>query len=482
MSALPSIDVTLYAAALTTSQSGRRVGMALMSPTDSLFLLGESREQPMHVGGLQVFELPDGADASMLRSAYEQMLAETDVAAPFARRAYRSLGTFGQWAWAQDRDVDLEHHLRHSALPQPGRVRELLALVSRLHSTLLDRHRPLWEAHLIEGLAGRRFAVYSKLHHSVMDGISGMRLLQNSLTTDPDDASIPAFWTRRPNLSRPRGDRGNPLLSLSKTVVDAFVDMAKLSPRMLTLAEQALRSQAATLPGEAPRTMLNVAITGSRRYAAQSYSLERMRVVAKAAGVTVNDVLLAMSAGALRAYLLEHNALPDAPLVAMTPVSLRRDDDEQSTGNAVGAILASLATNEADPERRLAAIAESTRRAKSTLAGLNQLQVTALSAGVMLPMAINSFAGLYRWGTLPFNVVISNVPGPRESLYLHGARLSGLYPLSIPTNGQAMNITATSYVDDMGIGITACRRSVPHVQRMLTGLESALDELEKVVA
>jgi WS/DGAT/MGAT family acyltransferase len=326
--------------------------MTLMSPTDSLFLLGESREQPMHVGGLQVFELPDGADASMLRSAYERMLAETDVAPLFARRAYRSLGTLGQWAWAHDRDVDLEHHLRHSALPQPGRVRELLALVSRLHSTLLDRHRPLWELHLIEGLAGNRFAVYSKLHHSVMDGVSGMRLLQNSLSTDPDETEVPAFWTQRPRRSGPRPERRNPLLSMPKTVLEAFADMAKLTPRMLTIAEQALRSQAATLPGEAPRSMLNVAITGSRRYAAQSYSLERMRLVAKGAGVTVNDVLLAMSAGALRTYLLEHDALPDAPLVAMTPVSLRGRDDEQASGNAVGAILASLATDEADPERR----------------------------------------------------------------------------------------------------------------------------------
>ena len=452
-----------------------------MSPTDSLFLLGESREQPMHVGGLQVFELPEGADASMLRTAYEEMLAETDVAPLFAKRAYRSLGTMGQWAWRHDRAVDLEHHLRHSALPQPGRVRELLALVSRLHSTLLDRHRPLWELHLIEGLAGGRFAVYSKLHHSVMDGVSGMRLLQNSLSTDPDDVDVPAFWTQRPKRpSRPREQR-NPLLSMPKDVVGAFLDMAKLSPRMLTITEQALRSQAPALPGEAPRSMLNVAITGSRRYAAQSYSLERMRLVAKGAGVTVNDVLLAMSAGALRAYLIEHNALPSAPLVAMTPVSLRRDDDGQSSGNAVGAILASLATDQADPERRLAAIAESTRRAKSILDGLNQLQVTALSAGVMLPMAINSLAGLYRWGTLPFNIVISNVPGPRESLYLRGARLSGLYPLSIPTNGQAMNITATSYAGEMGIGLTACRRSVPHVQRMLAGLDKSLDELVETV-
>jgi WS/DGAT/MGAT family acyltransferase len=275
---------------------------------------------------------------------------------------------------------------------------------------------------------------------------------------------------------------GNPLLTLPKATIQAVAEMAQLTPRVLRLAEQAVRAHAATLPGQAPRTMLNTSITGSRRYAAQSFPLEQMRLVAKGAGVTLNDVYLAMSAGALRTYLLEHNALPTAPLTAMTPVSLRKgDDDGEATGNAVGAILANLATNEADPEQRLAAIADSTRRAKDILRGLSQLQVTALSAGVMLPMAVNSVTGMYRVGTLPFNIVISNVPGPSDSLYLHGARLSGLYPLSIPLDGQAMNITATSYVDEMGIGLTACRRSVPHVQRMLVGLQTALDELVDVV-
>jgi WS/DGAT/MGAT family acyltransferase len=455
--------------------------MALMSPTDSMFLVGESREQPMHVGSLQVFELPEGVDTELLRATFQDLLQQTDVAPLFRRRPYRSIATLGQWAWTDDDGVDLEHHVRHSALPQPGRVRELLALVSRLHSTLLDRQRPLWEVHLIEGLEGNRFAVYSKLHHAVMDGVSGMRLLQRALSPTPDEDQ-PAFWTMRPQRRQRGGGGTNPLLSLPKATLQAVAEMAQLTPRMMRVAEQALRAQAATLPGQAPRSMLNVQITGSRRYAAQSYSMERMRLVAKGAGVTLNDVLLAMSAGALRSYLLDHDALPGSPLVAMTPVSLRRDGDgEESTGNAVGAILASLATDEADPERRLARIAESTRRAKDVLRGLSQLQATALSIGVMLPMAVNSLTGMYRIGTLPFNVVISNVPGPRESLYLHGARLSGLYPLSIPVNGQAMNITATSYVDEMGIGLTACRRSVPSVQRMLAGLEAALDELVDVV-
>src|SRR4051794_15538049 len=184
--------------------------MALMPPTDSMFLIPESREQPMHVGSLQLFELPEGADRSLIRETYEQLLATTDIAPIFRRRPYRSWTTAGQWAWVDDDDVDLEHHVRHSALPEPGRVRELLALTSRLHGTLLDRQRPLWEMHVIEGLTENRFAVYTKLHHSLMDGISGLRLLQRTLSTDPDNRAQPTFW--EPSLHkrrRPSDDDGD---------------------------------------------------------------------------------------------------------------------------------------------------------------------------------------------------------------------------------------------------------------------------------
>src|SRR3954449_2362378 len=163
--------------------------MALMPPQDSMFLIPESREQPMHVGSLQLFDLPEGADRSLIRETYEAQIAATDVAPLFRKRAYRSLTTLGQWAWTYDDDIDLEHHVRHSALPEPGRVRELLALASRLHGSLLDRQRPMWEMHVIEGLEGNRFAVYTKLHHSLMDGISGLRLLQRTLSKDPDNRS-----------------------------------------------------------------------------------------------------------------------------------------------------------------------------------------------------------------------------------------------------------------------------------------------------
>jgi diacylglycerol O-acyltransferase len=455
--------------------------MALMSPADSMFLIPESREQPMHVGSLQLFDLPEGADRSLIRETYERLLAATEVAPLFRRRPHRSLATLGQWSWSEDDDVDLEHHVRHSALPEPGRVRELLALTSRLHGSLLDRQRPLWEMHVIEGLEGDRFAVYTKLHHAVMDGVSGLRLLQRTLGDSPDDRSTKAFWSPSPRRSGGSASAGGGVMSIPGAAVRGVTDLVKLAPTVLRMAEEAIREQASVLPMQAPKSMLNVPITGARRFAAQSWSLDQIRAVGKASGTSVNDVVLAMCSGALRAYMLELGALPDAPLTAMTPVSLRRADSGEDSGNAVGTILCNLGTDLADPADRLAAINLSMRRGKELFAGLSQVQASAISAMMMAPLLLSMVpGGVAQLAPPPFNLVISNVPGPPRPLFFNGSRLTGVYPLSIPTMGQALNITVTSYVDNMEFGLTGCRRSLPHLQRMLTHLDDALADLVKV--
>ncbi|HWH30133.1 MAG TPA: wax ester/triacylglycerol synthase family O-acyltransferase [Mycobacteriales bacterium] len=451
--------------------------MGLMPPQDAMFLVPESREMPMHVGGLQVFELPDGADESFVSQLYESALRVDSVHPLFRKRPRRSLTTLGQWAWTEDDDLDLEHHVRHSALPRPGRVRELLALVSRLHGTLLDRKRPLWEAHLIEGLQGGRFAVYSKNHHAMMDGVSGLRLLQRSMSTDPH-AELPMPYAM-PVRSRSASSGGGGLLALPGAAASAAWDAVTFAPTLLTIAEKALFEQRFALPGQAPRTILNTSISGSRRFAADGWELDRIRGVAKSADATINDVLLAMCAGALRQYLLDLDALPDAPLVAMTPVSLRNEDDD-SVGNATGAILCNLATDLDDAGERLAAVRQSMLHGKDVLRGLDQVQVTALSAVALMPVALNMFLPLHRL-TNAYNLVISNVPGPRETLYFNGARLQGLYPLSIPTHGQALNITVTSYAGQLQFGLTGDRRALPSLQRLLAHLEDSLSELEQAV-
>ena len=439
-----------------------------------MFLVPESRDQPMHVGGLQLFETPDGAGPGYLESLYHEAIAQTDVAPLFRRTPYRSIATLGQWAWREDDQIDLEHHIRHSALPRPGRIRELLALASRLHGSLLDRHRPLWETHLIEGLEDGRFAVYSKVHHAMMDGVSALRMLERTLSPDPDARDVPMPFNTLPRRPRPESDGNN----LVKTGADVVTDVVGLTPRLLKLAYDALRDQAAVLPGQAPRSMLNVPITGSRRFAAQSWDLARMKAVGRAVDATLNDVILAMCAGALRDYMLGQDALPDSPLVAMTPVSLRTEDDDD-VGNAVGATLVSLATDLSDDEARMLAIRQSARDAKASLAGLSQLQVTALSAAVMAPLLVNTVLRTHHLLRPAFNVVISNVRGPAHPLYWNGARLDGMYPMSIPINGQALNITITSYDGRAPFGLTGCRRSLPHMQRLLNGLDDALNGLEK---
>ncbi len=453
--------------------------MGLISPQDVVFLLAESRTTPMHVGGLQVFELPEGAPPTWVSEQFQRMMGFSEPSPLFRRRPYRSARTGFQLGWRDDDQFELEYHLRHSALPDPGRVRELLALGSRLHGSLLDRQRPLWEMHLIEGLEGNRFATYTKIHHAMVDGVSALRLLDRSLSKDPDTQTEPpwVYRSRRGSTVDSSEETGplDPVLALLR----GGLDLAGITPALVAGARRAMEDELAAFPFKAPPTILNGHITGARRIAADSWSLPRVRALAKACGATLNDIVLAMSSGALRRYLLELNALPDESLTSMVPVSLRRDDS--AGGNAVGAVITSLATDTADPAIRLERIRESMAIAKASLAGRSPLQVLVLSSLNMVPGPLMSLLGGPDGIRPAFNTTISNVPGPRAPLYLSGARLQGVYPASIPFHTQALNITVTTYVDNLEFGLTGCRRSAPHLQRLLIHLEDALVELEQAV-
>ncbi|GAY14072.1 wax ester/triacylglycerol synthase family O-acyltransferase [Mycobacterium sp. shizuoka-1] len=451
--------------------------MELISPTDSMFLLAESREHPMHVGGLQLFELPEGAGPEFLADIYTEMLAYSDVQPTFRKHPGELLGGIANVAWSFDRDIDLEYHLRRSALPSPGRVRELLELTSRMHGTLLDRHRPLWETHLVEGLNDGRIAVYTKVHHALLDGVSAMKLMRRSLSLDPQDGEVRAPWSLGP---RPR-TKDRRTSSRTGELARLAGSIAGLAPSALTLARAALLEQQLTLPFGAPKTMFNVPIGGARRCAAQSWPIKRFVAIKDAAGVTLNDVVLAMCAGALRAYLIEQDALPDRPLIAMVPVNLRSEDDTSSGGNMVGSILCNLATDTADPADRLAAIHDSVTGNKDVFGQLPRLQQLALSAFNVAPLALTLVPALGAAVAPPFNIVISNVPGAREPLYWRGARLDGNYPLSIALDGQALNITLSNNADNLDFGLVGCRRSIPHLQRLLGHLEDSLTALEDAV-
>lgn len=451
--------------------------MQLISPTDSIFLVGESREHPMHVGGLQLYQPPEGAGEDFVREIYQGMIAHTEFQPTFRKHPSTILGGIANLGWAFDEEIDIDYHLRRSALPQPGRVRDLLEMVSRVHGTLLDRHRPLWEAYLIEGLNDGRFAVYTKVHHSLIDGVSALKLTERTLSEDPADTQVRVPWDLPPK-SRARNSDGAGTLA---TVAGTASSLAALVPSTLGLARAALLEQQLTLPFAAPKTMFNVNIGGARRVAAQSWSLERIHRVKSAAGVTVNDAILAMCAGALRAYLLEHSELPDAPLIAMVPVSMREDDDADGGGNQVGAILCNLATNVDDPAARLDVIGESMRSNKKVFSELPKVQALALSAVNIAALGLAMVPGFVGTTRPPFNIVISNVPGPRKPLYWNGARLNGNYPFSIALDGQALNITMANNGDNLDFGLVGCRRSVPHLQRLLGHLEDSLKDLERAV-
>ena len=407
----------------------------------------------MHVGGAPAVRPARGRRPGLPRRALPSSRSQVDgrraavPQAPVPLAAHRC----GQWALARGRRASTSSTTSGTPrCPQPGRVRELLALTSRLHGTLLDRKRPLWEAHLIEGLEGDRFAVYTKIHHAMMDGVSALRLLQRSLSTDPDARDVPVPWEPRRG-PQPRAPAGGPWLLRRSPLPKAALQLDRRRRRAdadaaAHLAERRRCARRPTaLPMQAPREH------AQRRHHRQPPLRRRVLVDGPAqarsprpADATVNDVVLAMCSGALRAYLLELDALPGSPLVAMTPVSLRADENDRATGNAVGTILCNLATD-LDAPRGAAGRGprlDAARQGRPSR-GLNQTQITALSRRRHGAAAARTrVLGLHKVAPPPYNLVISNVPGPEGAALLErraDARASTRCRSRL--DGQALNIT-----------------------------------------
>lgn len=458
-----------------------------LDPTAVAFLLAENRQQPMHVGGLQLFRPPEDAGPDYVRDMFATSLTFDDIAPLFRKRPRRSVTTAGQWVWVDDDEFDCDYHVRQSALPTPGRIRELLDLAGRLHGTRLARERPLWETHIIEGLHDGRIAMYTKMHHALVDGVSSMRLLQRVLSKDPARRDMPPPWaTQQVEKAGVLQEHQPPPRRISAGALRSALaltgEAAGLPPALLRTLARGVRNDTSSLSLYAPRTIINKPITGSRRFAAQSWAIERMKSVGAATGTTINDVVLAMCSGAIRTYLLEQQALPDSTLVAMVPVSLKAREARVASapgGNSVGAVMVKLGTDCDDPADRLQAVHRSMASGKAALATMTPAQIMAISAIGMAPAVVPAMLRLQGINRPPFNLVISNVPGPREPHYFNGAMLEGMWPLSIPINGMALNITCTSYNGEMGFGLTGCRRTVPHLQRLLVHLDDELVQLEK---
>ena len=448
--------------------------MRPLHPIDFIFLSLEKRQQPMHVGGLFLFQIPENAPAGFIQNLVADIRNSKSIPIPPFNNKLNGL------FWDEDEEFDLDHHFRHIALPQPGRILELLTYISQEHSSLIDRAKPLWTCHIIEGIEGNRFAMYFKIHHAMVDGIAGMRLVEKSLSQDPNAKSIVPPWC----VEGPRAKRlKEPNVSRFKKIMNGVMGQLESTPRVMYELSQTVMKDMGRNPDyvssfQAPSSILNQRVSSSRRFAAQSFEFDRLRHISKSLGVTINDIVLAICSGALREYLLSQDALPKKPLIAMVPASVR--DDDSSMSNRITMILANLGTHKEDPLERLAIVRRSVQNAKEKFKRMNSNQILNYSAFVYSAAGLNIASGL-----LPkrqaFNLVISNVPGPREPLYWNGARLDALYPASIILDGQALNITMTSYLDKLEVGLTACRNALPKMQNLLTHLEEEIQRFEAIV-
>jgi diacylglycerol O-acyltransferase len=456
------------------------------SPLDAAFLMGETAETLMHVASLLHLTYPPGEEATYLPRLVDDLRA-SPIERPWNLRLQtRMLMRQPVHRWVEDDAFDVDYHVRHSALPSPGGERELGILVSRLHSNPLDFRRPPWEMHVIEGLQGGRFAIYTKIHHSLVDGYTGMRILQRGLSTDPADRDHPFFFalTKPP---RPAGEVApvGDVTSILRSAATSLGGMPSVARTMLdTQLGRGSTATKAVTSYQAPSSILNRRVGRARRFATQQYDLERLRQISRAQGATLNDVLMAICAGGLRRFLSDLDALPDRPLIAFIPVNLRTGDS-QGGGNAVGATLVSLATDEADPLARLAAIRASSRAGKSRMSGMSADAIMAYSALLLAPAAlqvVRAMTGIPIPVPQTLNVCISNVPGPKEHLYLRGARLEATYPVSIPGHSMALNITAHSYAGTLDVGFIGDHDALPHLQRLAVHTGEALDELDLAVS
>jgi diacylglycerol O-acyltransferase len=466
--------------------------MRKMSLIDSFFLINESSRTPMHVASVSLFSLPRGVDDTEFLGNIRNVLRTNEpLRHPFGNKIKTGpLGTFGPIYWQPDKELDFDYHIRHSALPKPGRYRELFALASRLHGSLMDRSRPLWELHLIEGLQNRQFATYFKMHHSAIDGVGSMHLVQSMFATNSrtrikqSPFSQSAFEKYRAQLNpplptlAPLEPKENEILAVAEFLREQMGGAVNVANALRRYAGVWMgMSDKLTVPWrQVPKTRLNTQITGARRFVAQSWPIARFQTVGKAFDGTLNDAVLAVCAGALRLQLQEQQVLPEHSLKAMAPISLRTKDDLES-GNAVAFITADLGTNENDPAKRMQVIKDSMRAGKKQLQGMSAREALIYTAITNAPMLVLTLAGLA--GKFPaFSTVISNVPGPRQPMYWNGARLDGMYPVSIPFDGFAINITLLSNNDMLDFGIVACRHSVPQIQHLIDHMETALQELE----
>ena len=488
--------------------------MKQLSGLDASFLYMESPSQFGHVSSLSLFERPDDPGYDPLTAWRTQLERRLHTLEPLRRRLRDVPFGLDHPFWVDDPAFDLDFHVRHTAVPPPGGDAQLGELVARIVGRPLDRRRPLWETYVIEGLAEDRFGILTKVHHATIDGASGAELLTLMLDARPQgDAIDPPDSDWRPErtpsdaevLARAAAGLvrkpGRAVLLTARTARE--LGRATRNPVLVAAANQVrgtLRGPLGALlnigrertpEGQAvgplpslaaPRTPFNATITPHRRFAFRSTSLDSVKGIKNALGATVNDVVMAVCAGGLRTWLEQHDALPDRPLSAMVPVSIRTGEETERWTNRVSAIFATLPTDEPDPVERVRKVHDSMVNAKDLF---NAVPAAALTDFAEFPPPA-VFARAMRLATRltgrfnsPVNLVISNVPGPRHPLYAAGARLRHYYPVSTIVDGQGLNVTVQSYLDTLDFGLVACRELVPDLWDMVDAMIDDLVTLGK---
>ena len=453
-----------------------------MKPLDAVWLMMESAETPMHVGVLAIFEKPRNAAADYLSQWAEQMREEKSPVAPWCYRLAGGAANVLSPRLVEDQDFDLDYHFRHSALPEPGGERELGMIVSRLHSNALDRSRPLWEFHIIEGLERDRFAFYVKVHHALVDNVNGIPMLQALLSDSTRNRHMPPLWAR-PLSSRAYDDEDRQPESDEGFLSDPSEALASIGRAASGFVQGAFKRKSIgsfLMPLGTPRSTLNRQINSQRRFATQQFERDRIQRLADATDSTLNEILAYLCGSSLRRFFKEYNALPDDSLIGALPVSLN-ERSESLPGNAIAGLRVALGTHIGDPLARLEAVKESMQQVREDRASLPEEAVTSYVMMRAAPIYASQMPGVGRMVPPLFNLGISNTPGPEKPQYFNGARLEALYPMGQLMQFSALSIDCVSYAGTLNIGFTGARDTLPHLQRLAVYLGKAASDLEELV-
>jgi WS/DGAT/MGAT family acyltransferase len=442
-----------------------------LSIADTAWLAMETEDTPMHVGVLAVFRKPDNAAADYVSQLVEQLGCRRDWVAPWNCRLRHP----GLSAWntrlIEDRNVEPGYHLRRSALPHPGGELELGRMVSHLHSVALDRRRPLWELHIIEGLAHERFAFYLKIHHLLIGDVNAIPLLMEHLSNSADITDVQPPWTQPIATAKPTsGGIG----------LNSLTGLGKAGVGLLRTSVSRQEPGSFVAPGGVPRSTLNRRINHQRRVATQQFPSRRIASLARATDSTVNELLTYLCGSVLRRFFKEYNALPDESLVGVVPVSLQ-ERSERVPGNAIAGIRVALGTHIGDPMKRLQAVKLSIAQARADRQSLPEGSVVPYVMLRSAPLFASQAPAVGRVIPPLFNLRVSSTESCEEPRYIMGSRLEAVYPLSQLLQYSALSIDCVSYAGRLNIGFTGARDTLPRLQRMAVYFGQMLADLEELV-